>query len=106
MGHPLHRPFFTCLLIATMTAPLSAGNWAQFRGPNATGLAERDEPLPGEVGPTTNVLWKTALPKGHSSPAIFGNRIYLTGQDDGKLLTIALDRQTGEVLWQAEAPHE
>src|SRR5262245_47912134 len=106
MRHPLQRSFLTCLLAATIMSPLSAGNWAQFRGPNATGLAERDEPLPKAVGPATNVLWKAALPKGHSSPAIFGNRIYLTGEDDGKLLTIALDRQTGAVLWQAEAPHE
>jgi len=106
MSHSPQRPLLACLLAAGMTAPLCAGNWAQFRGPNATGLAERDEALPNEVGPTTNVLWKAALPKGHSSPAIFGNRIYVTGEDDGKLLTIALERQTGEILWKVEAPHE
>ncbi|MGE5195511.1 MAG: PQQ-binding-like beta-propeller repeat protein [Deltaproteobacteria bacterium] len=105
MSHPSQRAILACLIAATLTMPLSAGNWAQFRGPNATGLAERDEPLPDEIGPQTNVVWKAALPKGHSSPAIFGDRIYVTGESEGKLLTIALDRATGAILWQAEAPH-
>jgi outer membrane protein assembly factor BamB len=106
MSQAFQRSLLACLVIATLTTPAFAGNWAQFRGPNATGLAERDEPLPNEVGPATNVIWKAALPKGHSSPVIFGDRIYVTGESEGKLLTIALDRGTGERLWQAEAPHK
>src|SRR5262249_3112116 len=43
--------------------PLSAGNWAQFRGPNAGGRPERDVPLPDQLGPATNVIWKVPLPK-------------------------------------------
>ena len=93
-----------CLFVLIESLP--AGNWAQFRGPNATGRAEREEPLPDRIGPETNVLWKTALPKGHSSPAIFGDRIYLTGEHENKLVTIALDRASGSILWQSEAPHD
>ena len=92
--------------LCTVAASLPAGNWAQFRGPNATGRAERDEPLPDQIGPETNMLWKAALPKGHSSPAIFGDRIYVTGEIENQLVTISLDRATGSVLWQTEAPHE
>jgi len=95
---------FTGLLIFAGT--LWAGNWPQFRGPNASGRAERDEPLPDQIGPDTNVVWKTALPPGHSSPAIFGDRIYVTADREGTLLTMALDRASGELLWQTEAPHE
>ncbi|MBS0263987.1 MAG: pyrrolo-quinoline quinone, partial [Planctomycetes bacterium] len=82
-----------------------AGNWGQFRGPNAAGRAERDEKLPDAVGPETNVIWKREFPAGHSSPAIFGDRLYLTAERDDQLLTICLDRQTGRELWQAAAPH-
>ncbi len=92
--------------VSLCAAPLTAGNWPQFRGPNASGRAERDQRLPDQIGPATNVIWKTALPKGHSSPAIFGDRIYLTAERDERLLTIGLDRQSGRVLWEAEAPHE
>jgi outer membrane protein assembly factor BamB len=35
-----------------------------------------------------------------------GDRIYLTAVRDQQLLTVALDRETGKVLWEAEAPHE
>ena len=46
-----------------------------FRGPNASGVSEAKN-LPVEFGPDKNVIWKTALPAGHSSPFISGNRIY------------------------------
>ena len=84
----------------------AAESWDRFRGPNGGGVAVGDQPLPTEIGPETNVVWKTALPKGHSSPVVFGNRIFLTAVDGEKLLTIAVDRETGRVLWQAESPYE
>lgn len=99
-------PVLAGLALVLCGTSLRAGNWAQFRGPNASGRPELDAPLPDAIGPTTNVVWKVALPKGHSSPAIFGKRIYVTAERDNKLFTIALDRQTGEKVWEAEAPHE
>src|SRR5262249_23440215 len=82
--------------------------WPQFRGANSAGVAEEDRPLPVEFGPEKNCLWKTPLPVGHSSPCIWGDRIFLTGYDAAamKLETICLDRQTGEVLWRQTAPAE
>jgi outer membrane protein assembly factor BamB len=97
------------LLIACAVAvPLKveAGSWTQFRGPNSSGVAADELPLPAQIGPTQNVIWKTPLPPGHSSPLIHGERIYLTAVRDHKtLLTLALDRKTGTVLWEAVAPH-
>ncbi|MBL8213375.1 MAG: PQQ-binding-like beta-propeller repeat protein [Bryobacterales bacterium] len=86
-----------------LTLPAFAADWPSFRGPNATGIQETTN-LPSEFGPTTNVLWKTALPPGNSSPAIAGNRIYLTAHEGDKLLTFAVDRATGRILWRREAP--
>jgi outer membrane protein assembly factor BamB len=80
-----------------------ASDWPQFRGPNCSGLPASDAPLPGEIGPTANVIWKTALPPGHSSPVVVGDRIYLTAVRQKRLLTLGLDRKTGKVLWEAEA---
>ena len=81
------------------------GSWPQFRGLKGTGVASPDVRLPAELGPETNVVWKTALPAGHSSPAIIGDRVYITGVRDQTLLTIGLDRTSGAVVWEAEAPH-
>jgi outer membrane protein assembly factor BamB len=80
-----------------------AEDWPQFRGVNAAGVAE-ETGLPVQFGPSSNVVWKTPIPKGLSSPSIAGDRILLTGVEDERLFTFALDRDTGRVLWRREAP--
>ena len=85
---------------------LHAGDlWPQFRGPAGAGLAVGDAPLPTEIGPEKNVLWKTSLPAGHSSPVLSENHIFLTAVKDEELLTIALDRKSGEIVWERSEPH-
>src|SRR6185436_18280857 len=76
-----------------LAATLLADDWSQFRGPNASGKPAVDRPLPEKIGPDVNVLWKTPLPPGHSSPVVFGDQIFLTAVRDEKLLTMALDRK-------------
>jgi len=84
-----------------------AEDWPQFRGLNGAGLAAPGSALPTEIGPDKNVVWKVPLLPGHSSPAIVKNRIFVTGvRDKQRLLTIALDRATGQTIWEQEAPHE
>lgn len=95
-----------------------AADWTQFRGPNGTGISESTQ-VPTRFGPNENVVWKAAIPAGHSSPVISGNHIFLTGAEGGKredagrekvvdsggkLLTFALDRKTGKMLWKREVP--
>ena len=76
--------------------------WPQFRGPNASGIDAGSGSTPHEFGPSKNLLWKTDLPSGHSSPAIWGTRIFLTAFDDRRktLEVIALDKATGHILWR------
>src|SRR5882724_12422115 len=83
----------------------ASGSWRQFRGPSGA-VAVDNKVLPTEIGPKQYVVWKTPLPKGHSSPIIDGERIFLTGIADQKLVTIGLDRATGKELWRAVAPHK
>ncbi len=94
------------LAIVLMLAAAASGpgeEWSRFRGPNGSGVAETGA-LPADFGPTRNVVWKAELPPGYSSPIVSGDRIYLTGFRDGRLFSLALDRATGRVLWQREAP--
>jgi len=77
-------------------------NWNQFRGPNGQGVAEAAR-IPVHFGPKSNVLWKTAVPPGHSSPVIWNNRIFLTAfepADKEQLITLAVDREDGKILWR------
>ncbi len=94
------------LLQPDVAAGISPSNWPQFRGPNGSGLAPDDKPAPVVFGPDKNQLWRTDLATGHSSPCIWGNRIFLTCLDETsqKLETVCLDRANGKVLWRVAAP--
>lgn len=100
MQRILRRSVF---LLPLCSAFAVAEDWLQFRGPNSQGVSNNTN-LPVEFGPEKNVLWKTALPPGHSSPVLAGDRIYLTAFENARLFTIALDRATGKVQWRREAP--
>ena len=80
-----------------------AEDWTQFRGPNGSGVST-SKGVPETFGPTKNVVWKTELPPGHSSPVLTRDRIFVTAHTKDKLFVICLDRQTGKILWQREAP--
>lgn len=96
---------FLVLLLIVPTA--FAEDWAQFRGPNGSGVSATTG-LPTEFGPNKNVVWKTELPPGHSSPVLTRDRIFVTAhsneKDNHKLFVICLDRETGKLLWQREVP--
>jgi outer membrane protein assembly factor BamB len=80
-------------------------DWSRFRGPNGTGISNTSG-LPNEFGPETNVLWKAAVPAGHSSPVLTDTRIFMTGADAARLFVLALDRATGKELWRRELNRE
>jgi outer membrane protein assembly factor BamB len=93
----------SCSGAAAIRAQRGSDEWSRFRGPNGSGVSNAAR-VPVEFGPATNLLWRTPLPPGHSSPILFGGRIYLTGFRGDALLTIALDAATGAVVWEKEAP--
>ena len=93
-----------CCLSAALAA--AEPNWPQFRGPGGLGVAGADARPPVRFDPTTNVAWRIASPAGNSSPVIWGDRIFLTGLAEGKLLTLAYDRATGREVWRAAVAPE
>ncbi|MHB9028785.1 MAG: outer membrane protein assembly factor BamB family protein, partial [Candidatus Latescibacterota bacterium] len=99
--------------------------WPQWRGPLNTGAAPDGNP-PVEWSEQRNIRWKVRLSgTGYSTPAIWGNDIFITaaippkdyapavrGAKPGqpvKFMVMALDRATGKVRWERmareEAPH-
>jgi outer membrane protein assembly factor BamB len=103
---------FALLALAALLESRGA-EWPQFRGPNGSGVSSATR-LPVHFGPGRNVLWKAALPPGHSSPVIAGGRVFVTAVEGearaaaadpgGRLVTICLDAGTGAVLWTRAAP--
>ncbi len=111
-------------------APAREIHWPSFRGPGGGGVVEGFS-LPvtwnaddSDGKKQENIRWKTPVQGlGHSSPVIWGNRIFLTssisGQEKPELkvglygdiapvkdetehqwLLYCLDKKTGKILWQ------
>ncbi len=79
---------------------LSAQDWLMLRGPNGSGVSD-SAGLPAEFG-NKNLLWKTTVPFGRSSPIVVGDRVFVTGNEGEKLVTLCLDRKTGKIAWHRE----
>lgn len=112
----------TRLLFAVLSFPLfaTAADWPRFRGPNGSGIAPDDKPVPLEWSATKNLKWQTALPgPGSSSPIVVGDRVFVTcwsGYADSgersaggditalKRHLICVDRATGKILWDRNVP--
>jgi len=89
-----------CLALGLVcVAPLRAQNWPGFRGANEDGIAEKPR-APAHFGPLSNVLWKAELPRGHSSPVLWKEQIFLTGAEGNKLGTLCFDLRSGKKLWE------
>lgn len=74
-----------------------------WRGPNLDNIAHAGQKPPTAWGADSNIVWKKRLPgEGHSSPCIWGNRMYITAGDREKgssvLYCLALD--TGNTVWE------
>ena len=88
------------LLPPLFAVAVFAADWPQLRGPDGSGLCPTCGPLPSEFGAAKNVLWKTDVPEGKSSPVLAGDRIFLTAAEGDDLITLCLNRSTGKVLWR------
>jgi outer membrane protein assembly factor BamB len=108
-------------------------NWSQWRGPEGTGISTETN-VPVEWNTNKNIKWKTAIPgRGHSSPIVWGNKVFLTtdieGEEvpgakpvqhllEGKVFVhpdsvganrkhlfkvLCFDRDSGKVLWEQTA---
>src|SRR5881394_1870073 len=79
---PLREIFFVLVLASWVDVAngVLAANWDRFRGPNGAGQSD-DAGIPTKWEPN-NFLWKRPLPGvGHSSPVIWGNRMFITSAD-------------------------
>ena len=94
--------FILLLTAYSVSVQAESANWNQFRGPNGAGVAAGCTPPLKIVA--HQAAWKTPLPPGKSSPVLWGDRIFLTGVEGGRLTSLALDANSGKVLWKRPAP--
>lgn len=78
--------FATLILSTSIAAKTGSTNWPQWRGPDGQGVSA-EKGLPDEWNDTKNVRWKTPIEGlGHSSPIVWGKKIFLTTALDGEVI--------------------
>jgi outer membrane protein assembly factor BamB len=100
------RVEFVCLFFSCAAAITAhAQEWTRFRGPNGSGIS------PAKTIPTflaqSNLNWKVEVPgSGHSSPVLWGTRLFITATDNsaGGLSALCIDSASGRTLWKHEFP--
>ncbi len=87
------------LLVLIAAGPARADNWPQWRGPTNDGICKETN-LPGEWSETKNIVWKLRMPgMGSSTPAIWGDRIFLTSEEGNDLVVLCVTTE-GKELWK------
>lgn len=94
--------FVPIALLTGLYASATSSDWPAWRGPTRDGHAAPGQNAPVKWSETENVLWRAPVRgKGHGSPTIAGDRIYLATADAAaqELLVLAFDRATGRAAW-------
>lgn len=84
---------------------VAADDWPWWRGPKLDNIAPTPQTPPTHWSVTENVIWKSDVPgRGHGSPAIWGDRIFLPTADEAAetQFVLCFDRRGGKKLWQTE----
>ncbi|MBW3538795.1 MAG: PQQ-binding-like beta-propeller repeat protein [Planctomycetes bacterium] len=88
------------LLFALWTSAAAAQEWTRFRGPNGSGVSEaKTIPIRWTE---KDYRWRVPLPGvGHSSPVVWGSRVFLTtaDEDTGRRTALCLRAEDGSLVW-------
>ena len=113
---------------ALPAAAPATGSWPSFRGTLASGIADgANLPDTWDGAKGTNILWRAAVPGlAHSSPIVWGNRLFVTtaisstadasfkpglygegtasaDRSRHRWAVLCYDKATGKLLWQRDA---
>ncbi|MFN0083855.1 MAG: PQQ-binding-like beta-propeller repeat protein [Blastocatellia bacterium] len=113
------------ILTVVVTLTGNAQHWSQFRGANASGNGDgQNPPTKWDATTNSNVAWKTPIPGlAHASPVIWGDRVFIlsavSSAPQGKFRfglygdvdsdkdvskhqwkIFCLDKKTGKILWE------
>jgi outer membrane protein assembly factor BamB len=91
------RPLLLAFFLSALAA--IAQEWTRFRGPNGSGIST-DTGFPTEFNKSKNLVWRTRVRPGKSSPVLTRRYVLLTAFENDKLFTQCFDRETGKLLWE------
>lgn len=85
--------------LSPVASLLADENWPQWRGPDGSSVSKPGD-YPTVFSPSENLLWNVELPGiGSSTPAVWGDQIFVTCGVDGEDGILAYDWK-GKLIWQ------
>jgi outer membrane protein assembly factor BamB len=102
------RHLTAALAVLGLAVPALSDNWPAWRGPTGDGrCAEKNLPL--KWAKDDNVRWRVPLSDpGHSTPVIWGERLFLTqsNKDGSKRSVLCFSTSDGKLLWQRDTEYK
>lgn len=94
---------FVCALVLALTLDLfvEAANWPQWRGPTGDSVSAETN-LPVEWSEKKGIAWKCPLAEGSSTPAIWGDAVFITSQQDDAMMVHRIGKADGKIVWTHE----
>ena len=97
----------TILGVLLLAGSGSAEDWPAWRGPRGDAVWREDGILERFPADGLAVRWRTPINEGYGGPAVAGGRVFVgdferhkgTPRIDGIERLLALNQETGEVLW-------
>lgn len=107
MGNTWTRRFLLiavgiAIIVVEQGASAFAQEWTRFRGPNGSGIG--DAVFPAQWT-DKDFAWKIELPGGgHSSPVVWGDRVFLTCGNDqtADRIVLCLNAKDGKTIWRQD----
>ncbi|MEE2791033.1 MAG: PQQ-binding-like beta-propeller repeat protein [Acidobacteriota bacterium] len=107
----LGRNITACVVMWLFSTPAYANDWPQWRGQDRLGVWHETgiiETLPEKL----KISWRVPINSGYSGPAVADGRVFVTDWQedpqsrtvDGRERLLALDEETGKILWSHEWP--
>ncbi len=93
--------YFTAIMTGCACAPLCAGDWTAFRGPDGAGVSDGNG-FAAKWAPQQNIKWRKELPSpANSSPIVSNGRVFVTcATNQGRQRGLyCFDRESGKRLW-------
>jgi outer membrane protein assembly factor BamB len=101
----LARAAALSVLCLFAVAPVAAAQeWARFRGVNGAGVSDLEIPA---TWTEADYNWRVELPGiGHSSPVLWGDKIFLTSavEESAERIAMCVSATDGKILWQKHYP--
>ncbi|MFK7821126.1 MAG: PQQ-binding-like beta-propeller repeat protein [Planctomycetaceae bacterium] len=102
-GRHLATAAFATLLVLFSATVFAQDNWPRFRGLNGVGTSDQ-KGFPTKWT-ADDYAWNIKLPgKGHSSPVIWGDNVFLTSAvpsgENSERLVLCLDADSGATKWK------